>query len=112
MNNQNKVFNYKIIRFYRTYDGTCNNLENPVVGSVNTPYIRILPPAYQDGFDSPRTLNVAGTPLPNPRSVSLSISQPQVVQRLAAGQNHLFVFFGQFITHDMGATSTTVGNHN
>ncbi len=41
---------------YRTYDGTCNNLNKPLEGSANTPYSRFLPPAYDDKVDSPRTL--------------------------------------------------------
>lgn len=41
---------------YRTYDGTCNNLKNPLDGSANTPYARFLSPAYDDKVNSPRTL--------------------------------------------------------
>jgi len=58
---------------YRLYDGTCNNLVNPLLGAANVPYIRLLPPAYQDGVNSPRSLAVSGNPLPNPRSLSLGL---------------------------------------
>lgn len=34
---------------YRSYDGSCNNLKNPVWGMPNTPYNRMLPPNYGDG---------------------------------------------------------------
>lgn len=34
---------------YRSYDGSCNNLRNPVLGTPNTPYNRLLPPKYGDG---------------------------------------------------------------
>ena len=34
---------------YRTIDGTCNNLQNPLFGATNTPLQRILPPKYDDG---------------------------------------------------------------
>ena len=37
--------NYK----YRSIDGTCNNLENPKLGSVMTAYTRLLFPEYMDG---------------------------------------------------------------
>ena len=57
---------------YRSYDGTCNNLVNPLIGAANVPYVRLLPPAYQDGVNSPRSLSVSGQPLPNPRTISLS----------------------------------------
>ena len=43
-------------RKYRTYDGTCNDLTSPLDGSANTPYSRLLPPAYDDKVNSPRTL--------------------------------------------------------
>lgn len=34
---------------YRSYDGTCNNLRNPVLGTPNSPYTRLLGPKYGDG---------------------------------------------------------------
>lgn len=34
---------------YRSYEGTCNNLRNPVLGSPQTPYTRLLPQNYGDG---------------------------------------------------------------
>lgn len=34
---------------YRSYDGSCNNLRNPVWGTPNTPYTRLLPANYGDG---------------------------------------------------------------
>ena len=72
-----------------------------MLGSANTPYSRLLPPNYQDGVETLRQ-SVNGGPLPNPRYISLNISQPLVVQKLGNGQNHYFVFWGQLLTHDMG----------
>ena len=34
---------------YRTYDGTCNNPINPVVGKRGTRFVRILLSEYDDG---------------------------------------------------------------
>jgi len=34
---------------YRTINGECNNLRNPLWGSSDTPYIRLLEAAYNDG---------------------------------------------------------------
>jgi hypothetical protein len=34
---------------YRTYDGSCNNLDNPSLGVANTRYGRLLPKKYSDG---------------------------------------------------------------
>jgi hypothetical protein len=35
---------------YRTYDGSCNNLDNPTLGVANTRYGRLLPQKYSDGM--------------------------------------------------------------
>jgi len=59
---------------YPTYDGSCNNLKNPLWGKKDTPYKRWLTPAYADGFNSPRLLAISGKPLPNPRSISIALS--------------------------------------
>lgn len=34
---------------YRTSNGTCNNLNNPIWGSSNTPFIRLVDAQYSDG---------------------------------------------------------------
>ena len=38
---------------YRTIDGTCNNLQKPLLGSSLTAFKRLLPPAYENGFNLP-----------------------------------------------------------
>lgn len=57
---------------YRTYDGTCNNLNHR--GMAFTPFKRILPPDYADGINDPR-VGKFGNPLPSAREVSLKVSQ-------------------------------------
>lgn len=34
---------------YRTFDGSCNNLKNPVLGTPFQPQARFLKPDYEDG---------------------------------------------------------------
>lgn len=33
---------------YRSYDGSCNNLNNATLGTANSPFQRLLPPNYSD----------------------------------------------------------------
>ena len=83
---------------YRTLDGTCNNMQNPLWGSANMRYSRLLTPRYGDGISAP-TMSVTGQPLPNSRLVSLvvfgeaDIPDPQFT--IANMQ------WGQIMTHDM-----------
>ncbi|XP_055903868.1 peroxidase-like [Eupeodes corollae] len=57
---------------YRSIDGSCNNLDNPQFGLANFKYARLLPPKYSDGIHQP-TSSLSGEPLPNARSISLSL---------------------------------------
>ena len=97
---------------YRTFDGTCNNLKNPLYGAANTPYKRFIAnPKYGDGLNSPRSLSVSGAPLPNPRLISTSIFKDML-----ASEKRWFMMsaiFGQFMVHDMtslAAASDSNGN--
>lgn len=58
---------------YRTFDGSCNNLQVPLIGRSNTPYKRYLLPKYQDGKNTPKKFGKNGDPLPNPRSIAMKI---------------------------------------
>ena len=62
---------------YQSFDGTCNNLNNPAYGSANTPYTRFLTPVYADGVNSPRNSSVSGASLPNPRNISTNLFTDQ-----------------------------------
>lgn len=83
---------------YRTLDGSCNNLANPLWGVANRRYSRLLSAKYGDGFSTP-TLSITGHDMPNSRLVSLvafgeqDIPDPQFT--LATMQ------WGQIVTHDM-----------
>lgn len=83
---------------YRTLDGTCNNVQNPMWGSANNRYARLLTPRYGDGISSPPT-SVTGQELPNSRLVSLVVfgeeDVPDPLYTIANMQ------WGQIMTHDM-----------
>ncbi|XP_066589731.1 peroxidase-like isoform X2 [Prorops nasuta] len=84
---------------YRTYDGSCNNLQNPTWGMANTRYGRLLRANYGDGISAP-TRSTKGTDLPYARLVSYTMFPPADVKdsvwSLVAMQ------YGQIMAHDMG----------
>ncbi|XP_053676626.1 peroxidase-like [Anopheles nili] len=84
---------------YRTFDGTCNNLQNPSWGSANTAYGRLISPEYGDGLSTPRR-SKTGVDLPSARLLSLSLfTEPNI---LDSRMSLLNMQFGQFVAHDMG----------
>jgi peroxidase len=56
---------------YRTIDGSCNNLGNPLWGKSNTAFERIVSPAYADGINKPR-ISYSGRQLPSARVISVA----------------------------------------
>uniref|UniRef100_A0A2M4A9X7 Putative peroxidase n=1 Tax=Anopheles triannulatus TaxID=58253 RepID=A0A2M4A9X7_9DIPT len=84
---------------YRTYDGRCNNLQNPTWGAANTPYGRLLPADYGDGVSTPRRSRT-GTELPSARTLSLTLFNEQLI--LDPRTTLVNMQFGQVVAHDMG----------
>ena len=91
----------------RSADGTCNNLQQPLWGSVHRPYSRLVPPAYEDGIKDPRgaVFTDSGylTRLPSPRVVSTNLMLGS--NATDAAHSHLLMQFGQFVDHDLSANS-------
>ena len=87
---------------FRTFDGTCNNLQRPTDGAAGTAFGRLLPPAYDDGIDVPRG---GQNGLPNPRNVSLALFRD--VNRPNTRLTHMAMTFGQFLAHDITGLGKT-----
>ncbi|CAL4124378.1 unnamed protein product [Meganyctiphanes norvegica] len=92
---------------YRSIDGTCNNINNPRLGSASQPFGRYLDADYGDGVDSPR----AGKPytrLPNARKVSniMAMAAP----RRKTNVSVMFMQWGQFLSHDITFTTPETMN--
>lgn len=98
-------------KIWRRADGTCNNIEYPLRGAVNTPMRRLIPAQYEDGISSPRgTLQSQGSnffsgpfspPLPSPRVVRTEIMKD--VPANSTRVTHMFMQWGQFLDHDLDA---------
>ena len=83
---------------YRTLDGSCNNLRNPWLGKADTPYKRVLRPAYADGISEPR-VSIDGTELPNPRELTCGLHNEKY--EIEPFVNHIFMQWGQWVNHDV-----------
>ncbi|CAH2103017.1 unnamed protein product [Euphydryas editha] len=99
-----------VISKYRTQDGTCNNLDNPLTwGVANTPFRRVLPADYGDGISSPRK-GVDGSDLPSARDVSVTVHRPSYVHD--SSFTVMLAVWGQFIDHDITATALSKGENS
>lgn len=87
---------------YRTIDGSCNNLENPKLGSAMTAYTRLLFPNYMDGIQEPRHARYGDNALPNPRLVSSRLSTPS--DQSDVSRTLVVMQWSDFITHDLAHT--------
>jgi len=92
---------------YRTIDGSCNNIELPVMGRARTPYARILKPDYGDGIETVKQSH-SGKDLPNARRITRTLMTTEGHQDgdgIHPRLNQLFQAMGQFIAHNGLKTS-------
>lgn len=82
---------------FRSVDGTCNNLDNPIVGAAFSPYIRLLPSAYDDGVNA--LVDSMFRRRPNPREVSMFLLSTSTA--IHSQSNSMLMQFGQFVSHDI-----------
>ncbi|CAJ0581802.1 unnamed protein product, partial [Mesorhabditis spiculigera] len=85
---------------FRSFDGSCNNLQRPTAGGAYTTFSRLLPADYDDGVQSPST-KLGSRPSAR-RAVRWLISHSSVIPLPA---NSLLMAFGQYISHDITKNS-------
>ncbi|CAG4970274.1 unnamed protein product [Parnassius apollo] len=95
---------------YRSFDGTCNNLENPSWGAAKEPFAELVNNNYADGVHQfPETSE--NEQLPNPRAISLLVFPSENI--IDKKWNLNTMQWGQIIAHDMSfAGRTTFINNN
>lgn len=92
---------------YRTFDGTCNNLDNPLWGAAGAPSARLMPANYEDGLEKPFGIaqiesgNYFSDPWPSPRYISEKIVKNVTRQPNNVDLTHMFMQWGQFLDHDI-----------
>ena len=105
---------FPTVNRFRTINGTCNNLQNPLLGSAGTPFARLTPPLYEDGISSLRgTLQALSgkekesivnigpfvPPNPSPRQISETVILNVTQDELPF--THILMQWGQFLDHDL-----------
>jgi peroxidase len=84
---------------YRSYDGSCNNEKYPWYGMKNTPFRRLLKPAYHDNINEPRLRSTTGRLLSNPRKIAMDVHNP--LDEYSDKFSSLLPHYAQFVAHDM-----------
>ena len=94
---------------FRTIDGTCNNMDNPLLGAADTPLSRLIPAQYEDGISSLRgdIQNKLGkiiesSPFQPPSPSARHVSQT-IIRNVTQDESltHILMQFGQFLDHDL-----------
>ena len=97
---------------YRTPNGECNNVKNPMWGVTGAAYLRLSPPTYDDGIGTPRWTSVpTGNHLPDAKTVSnrlAYISPNDPHEHMTA----LGAIWAQFVAHDISYTLPIHGYEN
>ena len=102
--------NFPTVNTFRTIDGTCNNLEDPLLGASSTAFSRLLPASYEDGISSLRgglqarskNIILVGPflpPNPSPRTISANVVEDREQDELPF--THILMQWGQFLDHDL-----------
>ncbi|XP_063621662.1 peroxidase-like [Cydia splendana] len=77
---------------FRRLDGSCNNLDHPAIGAAHTPFVRLLPPEFGNGFE-PKPAQDGG-PEPPARHIRTTLIangiRPDPIFTILA--THFFVF--------------------
>ncbi|XP_057659334.1 peroxidase-like [Diorhabda carinulata] len=97
-----------ITDIYRTFDGTCNNVEYPWWGTAYSEYDRIQPACYGDDISTPRKAQ-NGDDLPNPRSVRLACLPENHVDK-DEEITRVFIPILQFFQHDIISSYKSAGD--
>ena len=93
---------------FRTADGSCNNINKPLWGTAVTSFNRLLPPVYENGFNTPVGWGNSGT-LPSARLVSRRLLSSQTITEDFV-YTHMLMQWGQFLDHDLDLTPSSPSN--
>ena len=103
---------FPTVNQFRTIDGTCNNLENPLFGASGTNFRRLIPGQYEDGISSLRgqlqqseraaaVLGIGPFLPPNPSARLISSTVVRNISQDEIPFTHILMQWGQFLDHDL-----------
>uniref|UniRef100_A0A7E4VUW8 peroxidase n=1 Tax=Panagrellus redivivus TaxID=6233 RepID=A0A7E4VUW8_PANRE len=90
---RNQCFHEK----YRSFDGSCNNLQNSLKGAAYTQFVRLLDARYVDGMGA--MFGLPPDTSPNPRIITRFLISSKIA--IASKANAMLMQWGQFLSHDM-----------
>ena len=106
--NFNTTFTCSARNKFRTYDGTCNNLQHTRWGSALQPFRRLMPAEYEDGFSVPKPSFPTGI---HPPGRQVSICMQNATNQLDEPRlSMLFVHFAHFLDHDLSSIAAYKGS--
>ena len=99
-----------INRVVRTFDGSCNNLDKPLLAVAGTNFRRLIVPHYEDGIQEPRGIlqkigeDLLGrgpfeAPYPSAREASRTVLLNRSIDDEI--HSHMIMQWGQFLDHDL-----------
>ena len=105
---------FPTVNRFRTIDGSCNNLEKPLLGAARTPFARLTPAVYEDGISALRgamqaqsgvmgdsVVDIGPFVPPNPSARKISETVIFNVTEDELPFTHLLMQWGQFLDHDL-----------
>ncbi|KAF8787391.1 Peroxidasin like protein [Argiope bruennichi] len=100
-------------RNYRSFDGSCNNFNHPRWGTSLTPFVRLLPAVYENGFNTPigwtKSKLYNGFPKPSARVVSTQVVSTDHVSE-DSQHSHMLMQWGQFLDHDLDFSMPSISH--
>lgn len=86
----------------RSFDGTNNNLDNPLWGSINIHLLRYGPPSYYGGKSE-----LTNHGRPNPRDISNAVCKVEQENKNCKGLSDIVWAWGQFLDHEIDLSEGT-----
>ena len=99
-----------INRVVRTFDGSCNNLDKPLLAVAGEDFRRLIVPHYEDGIQEPRGIlqkigeDLLGRgPFEAPNPSAREASRTILLNRSIDDEihSHMIMQWGQFLDHDL-----------